>query len=91
MSKTSSVKIDFAVLTVDRPRFYVHKLISHLRKDLPMRLIVGSPSCGYLNFTGILLFVTVPSLFEHVGDVSTGLSPMFHRAGHFAENSLRRT
>jgi hypothetical protein len=35
-------------MTVDRPKNYIHKVISHLPKNSPIRLIVGSPSYDYL-------------------------------------------
>ena len=41
--------IDFAIMTVARPTVYIHELIACLGPDLPMRLIVGSPSYGYLE------------------------------------------
>jgi hypothetical protein len=48
MSKTHLGQISVAITTVNRPKNYIHKVISHLPKNLPMRLIVGSPSYGYL-------------------------------------------
>jgi hypothetical protein len=42
----------------------------------------------YLRFTGIPLFVTTPCLFEHVGDIGTGLAPFFHRAGRISNRKL---
>jgi hypothetical protein len=44
----------------------------------------------YLRLTGIPLFVTTPCLFEHIGEVTTGLSWCFHRAGQFVKNLPRR-
>jgi hypothetical protein len=41
--------IDFAIMTVARPTVYIHELIASLRPDLPIRLIVGAPDCGYLE------------------------------------------
>jgi hypothetical protein len=41
--------IDFAIMTVARPTVYIHELIASLRPDLPIRLIVGGPACGYLE------------------------------------------
>lgn len=41
--------IDFAIMTVARPRVYIHELIASLRPDLPIRLIVGAPAYGYLE------------------------------------------
>jgi hypothetical protein len=46
---SSPVGFDLAISTVDRPKNYVHKLISHLGKNFPIRLIVGSPSYSYLE------------------------------------------
>ncbi len=39
----------------------------------------------YLRITGVPLFATTPCLFEHIGEVSTGLSVAFHRAGCFSK------
>jgi hypothetical protein len=44
-----SSAVDFAVITVARPTDYIHQLISSVRADLPVRLIVGSPERAYLN------------------------------------------
>ena len=41
--------IDFAVSTVSRPGDYIHQLISRLRPNFPLRLVVGSPESGYLE------------------------------------------
>jgi hypothetical protein len=41
--------IDVAVTTVARQADYIHQLISNLRTDLPLRLIVGSPDRDYLS------------------------------------------
>lgn len=41
--------MNVAVITVDRPRNYIQKVISQLPKDLRLRVIVGSPSYGYLE------------------------------------------
>jgi len=39
----------------------------------------------FLSRTGVPLFVTLPSLFEHIGEVGTGLAPFFHKAGRFSK------
>jgi hypothetical protein len=41
--------INFAIKTIYRRKNYIHKLIRHLRKDMPLRLIVGSPNYDYLE------------------------------------------
>jgi hypothetical protein len=43
----------------------------------------------YLILTGTPCFATTPCLFQHIGEVSTGLSMAFARAGYF-EKKLRR-
>jgi hypothetical protein len=48
-SQKSSRVIDFAVTTVARPGEYIHQLISNVRDDLPLRLVVGSPEREYLK------------------------------------------
>src|SRR5215469_12403185 len=42
-------RISIAITTVSRQKNYIYKLISKLRNDLPMRLVVGSPNYDYLN------------------------------------------
>ena len=42
-------QIDFAIMTVPRIGDYVHQLMTRLRPDLPLRLVVGRPECGYLE------------------------------------------
>jgi hypothetical protein len=49
MSKKQSNDINFVISTVDRPKKYIHKLLSELRCDHPVRLIVGSPHYTYLE------------------------------------------
>ncbi len=41
--------IDVAIVTVARPQDYIHDLISRLRPDIALRLVVGSPDCEYLR------------------------------------------
>jgi glycosyltransferase involved in cell wall biosynthesis len=41
--------VEFAIMTVARPRVYVHDMIAALRPDLPLRLIAGAPDYGYLE------------------------------------------
>jgi hypothetical protein len=40
--------ISLAVMTVNRPKNFVHRVVSSLPKDMPIRLIVGSPDYSYL-------------------------------------------
>ncbi|MGO8928022.1 MAG: hypothetical protein ACLQU3_14215 [Limisphaerales bacterium] len=49
MSKTNFAEISIAVMTINRPENFVHKVIAHLPKDHPVRLIVGSPDYDYLQ------------------------------------------
>lgn len=49
MKGTSLSDIHFTISTIDRPRNYVHKVISSLPKDLPLRLVVGTHSYDYLR------------------------------------------
>ena len=44
----------------------------------------------FLLRTGIPLFATRPCLFEHIGEVGTGLAPFFHRAGSFHRRRPRK-
>ncbi len=46
---TNSAIFDLAISTVSRPEDYIHKLIASLRKDIPICLVVGSPSYSYLE------------------------------------------
>jgi len=41
--------IDVAISTVNRPKNYLHTLMRLLRKDLAVRLVVGSPDYRYLD------------------------------------------
>jgi hypothetical protein len=40
----------------------------------------------YLQKAGIPLFAAIPSLFQHIGQISTGLSERFHQARSFSNN-----
>jgi len=51
-ARKSKITFDVAISTVQRPKNYIHKLMSVLPKTLPIRLIVGSPNYAYLERYG---------------------------------------
>ena len=69
---TSMPTVDFAVTTISRPGDYIHQLISRLRTDLPLRLLVGAPDCGYLeryrSHRFIEIIETPPQAWEQIRD-----------------------
>jgi hypothetical protein len=79
MRKVSLDMIHVALMTVDRPRNYVHKAIAHLPKKIRMRLVVGSPHYDYLkryrDKSRMEIIGVAPEDWEHFKD-----RPVPHRA-----------
>jgi hypothetical protein len=49
MGRTSLKGISLAIKTINRPKNYIRKVISQLPKNMPIRVIVGSPDYKYLE------------------------------------------
>jgi len=47
--KAACRQFELAIVTVARPGEYVHTLLTALRSDMPLRLVVGSPDYHYLE------------------------------------------
>jgi len=67
-------------MPVDRQGNYIHKLMPRLRKDMPLRLVVGSPSYAYLKQYENSRSVEIIGINSHEWDqvVASGLADYCH-------------